>query len=67
MWRIDVRTSYRKFSFWVPKEPNWSQGYKDRVMLMSLGGKVPDTITYQKDGTWYKVIGYNRAADEIPK
>jgi len=66
MWRVDVRTSYRKFSFWVPKTPNWSQGFKDRAMFTALGGKQPDTITYEKDGQWYKVTAYNRKADEIP-
>lgn len=66
MWRIDVQTSYRKFSFWVPKAPAWSQGYKDRAMLMSLEGKMPETITYQKDGDWYKVLAYNRKPDEVP-
>jgi len=66
MWRIDVRTPYRKFSFWVPKAPNWSQGFKDRAMFTALGGKQPDTITYQKDGQWYKVYAYNRQADEVP-
>ena len=66
MWRVDVRTSYRKFSFWVPKTPNWSQGFKDRAMFTALGGKQPDTITYEKDGQWYKVTAYNRKPDEIP-
>ena len=65
MWRIDVVTAHRKFSFWVPKEPNWSQGFKDRAMFTALTG-APATITYQKDGQWYKVVAYNRKADEIP-
>ena len=66
MWRIDVVTTYRKFSFWVPKEPNWSQGYKDRAMFTALGNDQPQTVTYQKDGDWYKVTAYNRKADEVP-
>lgn len=66
MWRIDVVTTYRKFSFWVPKEPNWSQGYKDRAMFTALGNDQPQTVTYQKDGQWYKVTAYNRKADEVP-
>ena len=66
MWRIDVVTTYRKFSFWVPKEPNWSQGYKDRAMFTALGNDQPQTVTYQKDGDWYKVTAYNRIADEVP-
>lgn len=66
MWRIDVETPYRKFSFWVPKAPTWSQGFKERAMFTALNGNKPDTITYQKDGNWYKVTAYNRKADEVP-
>ena len=66
VWRIDVKTPYRSFAFWVPKAPNWSQGFKDRAMFLALNGKKPDTITYQKEGQWYKVVAYNRKADEVP-
>jgi len=66
MWRIDVVTPYRKFSFWVPKAPTWTQGYKERTMFTSLGGQPPETITYAKENEWYKVYAYNRRADEIP-
>jgi DNA repair protein RadD len=67
MWLVNVVTEYRTFTYWVPKEPTWSQGYTDRSMLLGLGDTKPETITYQKEGQWYKVYGYNRRADEVPK
>jgi len=68
-WRINVTTTYRSFSFWVFKEPNWTQGFRDRSMFLALGGQPPETITYQKetDSKFYKVYAYNRKADEVPK
>ena len=66
MWRINVVTPYRKFTFWVPKAPTWKQGYSERTMFTSLGGQPPETITYAKENEWYKVYAYNRRADEIP-
>jgi hypothetical protein len=67
MYMVKVVTEYRSFTYWVPKEPTWSKGYTDRAMLLGLGGKQPETITYAKDDKWYTVYGYNRRADEVPK
>ena len=68
-WRINVTTPYRTFAFWVFKEPTWSKGFQDRAMFLGLGGKPPETITYQKDtdSKFYKIHAYNRRADEIPQ
>lgn len=68
-WRISVTTPYRSFPFWVFKDPTWSSGFKDRAAFLGLGGKAPETITYQKDPNtkFYKVYAYNRRADEIPQ
>jgi len=67
MWRVNVVTQYRSFAFWVPKAPTWTQGYAERSMFTALGGNPPETITYAKEGQWYKVYAYNRRADEIPQ
>ena len=68
-WRINVTTPYRTFAFWVFKAPTWSSGFQDRAAFLGLGGKAPETITYQKDPStkFYKVHAYNRRADEIPQ
>jgi DNA repair protein RadD len=68
-WRVNVTTPYRTFAFWVFKAPTWSSGFTDRAAFLGLGGKPPETITYQKDPNtkFYKVHAYNRRADEIPQ
>jgi DNA repair protein RadD len=67
VYRVKVTTPYRSFTFWVQKYPTWTHGYNERNMLAQLGGKPPETITYRKDGQWFKVVAYNRKADEIPE
>lgn len=69
MDRVDVVTPYRSFSFWVMKFPEWSKAKADRAALDALGNTPPMTITYQKDGEsgFYRVLNYNKAADEAPK
>jgi DNA repair protein RadD len=69
MDRVDVVTPYRSFSFWVMKFPEWSKARAERAMLDALGDAQPMTITYQKDGQsgFYRVLNYNKAADEAPK
>jgi DNA repair protein RadD len=77
MIKIDVATFYmldqdkknfRTFSFWVPERPDWNKGIEQKRMFDALEGKPPQTITYRKDEQgWYKVFGYNRNPDEIPK
>lgn len=65
MLRIDVVTEFRVFSFWVPKQPNWSDGYRLANLYASLQGKKPETITYRKDGDWYKIFAFNEEADAL--
>lgn len=66
MWRIDVVTPYRSFSFWVSKSPTNNYQLADREKLGSLGGSKPLTITYKKDADsgFYRILGYNREKDE---
>jgi DNA repair protein RadD len=68
-WRINVTTEYRKFEFWVMKEPRWGKGISDRNKFLALKGEKPKTITYRKDAQtkFYEVLAYNREADEAPR
>lgn len=63
--RVDVVTEFRTFSFWVHKEPTWADGHRMAVLYASLRGERPQTITYRKDGDWYKVFAFNEAADAL--
>jgi len=65
MTRVDVVTDFRTFSFWVPKEPTWADGHRMARMFAALNGTRPDTITYRKDGDWYKVFAFNEVADAL--
>lgn len=67
--RVDVVTAYRSFSFWVMKFPTWSKAKQARTALDALGGKAPNTVTYQKNAEtgFYEVFSYNRPHDEAPK
>jgi DNA repair protein RadD len=68
MWKIDVVTEYRSFSYWVPMKPTWTKGYKQREMFLDLT-ETPKTITYQKnpENNFYEVFAYNRSPDEVPE
>jgi DNA repair protein RadD len=63
---IDVVTEYRKFRFWVSRAPKWDSEYVALQKLANLDGNRPNSITYRKDGDFYKVYAYNEAPDEIP-
>lgn len=67
MWRVDVTTPYRKFSYWVPRNPTWQRGRLEKAMFDALGGEPPRTITYEKETNgFYRVLSYNRQHDEAP-
>jgi DNA repair protein RadD len=65
--KINVVTKYRSFSFWVQKDPKHKDAYNLLHMYAALDGNEPETITYRKDGDWYKVFAFNRPADEAPE
>lgn len=65
--KINVVTKYRSFSFWVQKDPKHTEAYNLLHMYAALDGNEPETITYRKDGDWYKVFAFNRPADEAPE
>lgn len=68
MYRIEVVTPYRSFTYWVMKEPRGDREWRDLQLLMSLQGSRPATISYHKDAAsgFYRVFGYNRVADAEP-
>ena len=63
---IDVVTEYRKFRFWVSRAPKWDSEHANLQKIRNLDGRMPETITYRKDGDFYKVYAYNEAPDEVP-
>jgi DNA repair protein RadD len=65
--KVNVVTKYRSFSFWVQKEPKHKDAYNLLHMYAALDGNEPETITYRKDGDWYKVFAFNGPADEAPQ
>jgi DNA repair protein RadD len=65
-WSIFVITPYRRFTFWVSRTPKWSSEVASHNMFAMLRGSTPQTITYQKQGEFYKVFAYNEAKDEAP-
>jgi len=68
MWKVNVVTEYRKFSYWVPVNPNWQKGRNMNIEFQMVKDIGPKTITYQKNETnaFYEVFAYNRKHDEIP-
>jgi DNA repair protein RadD len=64
MVKVNVVTPHRNFPFWIA-------GWQESLcwQFNNLNGKKPDTITYQKDAHtgYYKVYGFNEAADEAPE
>ena len=66
-WKVDIKTPYRSFSYWVPVAPTWAKGMQQKSMFLGLNGLRPKTITYAKniDNNFYEVFAYNRPHDEI--
>jgi DNA repair protein RadD len=65
--RVDVRTPYRSFSFWLQAKPASTFSAASLEKYDALQGHRPRTITYRKEKNsgFYKVIGYNRPEDTL--
>ena len=64
--RVEFITAWRTFTvFFSPKVKRDHDWFMSATMN---GTKVPDTITYQKVGDFYKIFNYNMRInkDEIP-
>lgn len=62
--KVTYTTPYRSFTVWMTPKMHapWTQ-----FQNVTRGGEVmPETVTYKKDGDWYRVLGYNQPADEPP-
>jgi len=66
-YSIFVITPHRRFTFWVSRNPKWANEVASYNMFAMLKGETPQTITYQKQGEYFKVYAYNEAKDEAPK
>lgn len=69
--RADWVTPYRQFSTWHLPEATHTKGMRDWALFEAAtdnGNQKPETITYFKDAesTFYRIVAYNRAADEEP-
>ena len=64
--RVEFTTAWRTFTvFFTPKIP---RDYNSFMTVTINGTKPPETVTYQKEGDFYKVHNYNMRFrnDEIP-
>jgi DNA repair protein RadD len=63
--RVDFITEYRSFPVWfTDKKPT---AYANFLRATIHGQKEPSTITYRKDGDFFRIYDYNRNADEVPQ
>ena len=63
--RVDFVTEYRSFPVWFTnKKPT---AYANFLRATIHGQKEPNTITYRKDGDFFRIYDYNRNADEVPQ
>ena len=65
--RCDVVTEYRRFSYWLMKEPTHAKALRDLELFQALDGDAPETISYRKeaDSGFYRVYSYNGEPDEL--
>lgn len=64
--RVDWVTEYRSFSTWFMPEATHTRGLRDHAAWAEAtldGSAKPETISYMKDGDFYRILGYNAEAD----
>ena len=67
--RADWRTPYRHFSTWHMPDAKHTKGMRDWALFYNAtnGATVtPFTVSYVKDGGFFRILGYNRPADAEP-
>jgi len=67
--RADWRTEYRHFSTWFTVGSKHPQGAADYAQFMRATNEMsrtPETVSYRKDGDFFRILGYDMAADEEP-
>lgn len=67
--RLDFKTPYRSFSWWVQKSPKSQFAMRQLELYQSLNGEPPKTVEYQKDAAsgFYRVYSFNGPKDEEPE
>jgi DNA repair protein RadD len=66
--RLDFKTPYRSFSWWVQKAPKSQFAMRQLELYQSLNGEPPKTVEYQKSqkSGFYTVYSFGKPADEEP-
>lgn len=67
--RADFVTTHRKFSVWYQKNPTHEKAKRALAAFNDAtenGEFMPRTVTYKKDGDFYRVFDYNAPADVAP-
>lgn len=64
--RVDIKTEYRQFSIWYTKTSQ--RRINEFMMFKAAYQQGIKTVSYQKDIStgFYRIIAFNRKADEIP-
>ena len=66
--RADWRTEYRHFSTWFTINAKHPQAIRDYEMFKNAtadGNETPDTISYRKEGEFFRIYGYGEPPDEL--
>ena len=65
--RLDFKTPYRSFSWWVQKNPKSQFAMRQLEMYQSLNGERPQTVEYKKEENgFFTVFSFNKPKDEEP-
>lgn len=66
-WRVDIRTEYRKLSFWFLKEPKTQGGWNQLQAYLEASKQMtetPRTISYMKETSgFYRPLAWNKQED----
>lgn len=66
--RADWKTEYRQFSTWFTVQSKHPQGAHDYAAFMRATSDMtrqPETISYRKDGDFFRVLAYDQPEDEM--
>ena len=66
--RMDIKTPYRGFSWWVQKEPKSQFAMMGKELYDTLNGDKPKTVEYKKETNgFYRIYSFNKPHDEGPE
>jgi DNA repair protein RadD len=64
--QVDYVTPYRSFRVWYQPHNKHRKGQAEWLDFQAARERGIATITYQKDGDFYRILGYNAKPDEPP-